>query len=427
MRVLIVERAGDGLLDIAIRAQLAGHQVRMFIRDFDPVKRPIGKGFVELVPDWRTWIRWCDLCLLGSNDLYMVEMARWRAEGVPIIGFGNGAEEWEIDRARGQQVFRKAGIETLPYRSFKSYDQAIAYVKAEERPFACKPSGKCDDKSLSYVAKEPDDLIWTLERWKKAGKRAGQEFILQEKVSGVEMGVGAWFGPGGFAAGWEENWEFKKLMPGDLGPNTGELGTVLRYVRSSKLANKVLKPLEEQLDAAGYTGNIDVNCIIDDRGNAWPLEFTMRFGYPAINIEEELFGGDPIEFWAALAASEPVRQPHVLDEIAIGFCVVLPPYPAPGAYTDVVGVPLTGEDEHFHAVEMMAGKDGCLSSAGTYCGLVTATGATVAAARRTALARLDRLKMPGSPFWRDDVGRRLATQLPELQRHGYATGMEYRN
>jgi hypothetical protein len=47
---------------------------------------------------------------------------------------------------------------------------------------------------------------------------------LQEKKQGAEFAVGGWYGPGGWCGCWYENLENKKLMVGDLGPNTGEMG-----------------------------------------------------------------------------------------------------------------------------------------------------------------------------------------------------------
>ena len=77
-------------------------------------------------------------------------------------------------------------------------------------------------------------------------------------------------------------------MPDDLGPNTGEMGTVLMYCKKSKLADKVLKPLESYLVKTGHTGYVDVNCIVDDKGTPFPLEFTMRYGCPTANIQGPL-------------------------------------------------------------------------------------------------------------------------------------------
>jgi hypothetical protein len=46
-------------------------------------------------------------------------------------------------------------------------------------------------------------------------------------------------------------------------------------------------------------------------------------------------------------------------------------------------------------------------------------------ARRTAHRILNRLTIPASPFWRNDIGGRLRAQLPELQAYGYARDLAY--
>ena len=414
-----------------MRAQRAGHTVKFFLRDYDREKRPVGKGLIDLVPDWHPWIRWADLVLLSSNDLYMVEMDRWRAEGVPIIGGGVESASWEHDRAKGMKVFRRAGIPVPDYREFTSYDDAISYVRRRKCAFASKPSGNCDDKSLSYVAKGPADLLFMLERWKRNGKRQGVEFILQEKIEGIEFAAGGWFGPSGFAPGWEENFEFKRMCAGDLGPNTGELGTVMRLVRRSKLAEKVLAPLEEQLSAIGYVGNIDVNCIIDNSGQPWPLEFTTRFGWPAWNIETALHEGDPIEFLAGVASGLVPKGTRRMDDIAVGAYL---------RFLDgrgIIGAPVYGDlDDGHRAVELFSwiapqeegeslSERETICSAGDHPIIAVGTAATVRDAARRAYASLRKISIPGSPFYRNDIGLRLKKELPELKSHGYASGMEY--
>ena len=433
MRVLLIADAGDGFLDVALRAAQNGHNVKFFCRRYDREKRPIGRGLVDRVEDWREWIRWCDICLLEANSVYMAELERWRAEGVPIVGGGVESARWESDRAHGMQVFKRAGVPVPDYREFRDYDEAISFVKRRGTPFASKPSGACDDKSLSYVAKSADDLLYMLGRWKRAGKRAGLEFILQEKVKGIKFAVGGWFGPGGFAPGWEENFEHKKLMPGDLGPNTGELGTVMRLVRRSALAKRVLVPLEDLLASIGYVGNIDVNCIIDEDGQPWPLEFTTRFGWPAFNIELSLYQSDPIEFLASLASGEAssLSSARSLGTVTVGACFVIPPFPNPITnYAEVIGLPIWGptDDDGWHPCECMGNQDSGEAeqvSAGDYIGVATGTGGTVREAARRAYGLLSKLSMPASPFWRNDIGKRLSRDIPRLQEHGFAAGLVY--
>jgi phosphoribosylamine--glycine ligase len=57
--------------------------------------------------------------------------------------------------------------------------------------------------------------------------------------------------------------------------------------------------------------------------------------------------------------------------------------------------------------------------------VATGTGDTVRAAAQAAYGVVKKLRMPMSPMYRTDIGRRLSKALPELQKHGYATGMIY--
>jgi phosphoribosylamine---glycine ligase len=276
-----------------------------------------------------------------------------------------------------------------------------------------------------------------LERWKSSGKLK-PPFILQEKIEGIEMAVGGWLGPHGFSRGWCESFEFKKLFNGDLGCATGEQGTVLRYVRSSKLANKMLKPFEETLVEEGFTGYVDVNCIIDAKGVPWPLEFTMRPGWPTMNIQQALHEGDAVQWLADLCDGIDDRNFRE-DEIAIGIVMSIPDYPYSHiTRKEVTGIPIHGATpelwEHIHPCEMMQSEAPDIESmkptkmpatAGDYVLVMSAVGGTVRAAKDTAYKRLKKLEVPNSPMYRTDIGDRLKLQLPELQRHGYAVGMQY--
>jgi len=435
MRVLILDGKLAIGLDFAMRAQRDGHTVRWCVPE-TPRNKDIGSGLVDVIRDYTTSLRWADLVFLTENTMHLRTTDALRKIGGCVVGATVETAKWEIDRTTGMEVFEKHGIKVPDYKEFSNYDQAIAYVKKEDRPFVSKPCGS-DDKSLSYVAKNPADLVYMLERWKKANKLKC-DFILQEKMDGIEMAVGGWFGPRGFSRGWCENFEFKKLMNGDLGVATGEQGTVLRYVAKSKLADKVLKPLAETLMKAGYTGYIDVNCIIDDKGTPWPLEFTMRPGWPTFNIQQELHQGDCVQWLADLADGIDANN-FKMDEVALGVCMSIPDYPYSHlTQKEVTGIPVYGlTDElwpHVHCCEMMETTAPDMetlqptkipATAGDYVLVMSATGKTVKVAKELAYERVKELIIPNSPMYRTDIGDRLAKQLPELQKYGYAMGLSF--
>ena len=438
-RLLLIDVQGNAL-DLAMRAARDGHHVKHFIRQ-TPKTEHIGKGLVDRVTDYRDWYRWADLIFLSDNTMYLRDLdALVRSHPVPVIGPSSEAAQWEIDRAAGQAVFKKHGIAAISGKEFSDYDAAIAHVKKHDQRFVSKPSGNVEDKALSYVSKSAADMVYMLERWKKLSKLKSS-FILQEFVGGVEMAVGGWFGPGGFNDGWCENFEFKKLMPGDLGVATGEQGTVLRYVRTSKLARKVLAPLADALERIRYVGYIDVNTIIDDKGNVWPLEFTMRPGWPTFNIQQPLHLGDSVEWLMDLAKGKDARN-ILYDRIAVGVVMSIPDYPYSHlTRKEVVGVPIYGLTpalwKHWHPCEMMLGENvpnviegkhirmPMPVTGGDYLGVMTATAETVKDAALAVYRRLDKLIVPNSGMWRNDIGKKLSRQLPAIQKFGYATNLEY--
>ena len=436
MRLLIIDPQGAGL-DLAVRAQRDGHKVKMFIRQTEKTKH-IGRGLVEIVDNWQAHVGWADLIFNTDNTLYLTQLQPYKTLGFPIVGACVKSAEWELDRDVGMKVLKKHGIATPPSKEFTDYDSAIAYVKKELKRFVSKPSGD-DNKALSYCAKSPADMVYMLERWKKLGA-IKSPFILQEFIPGVEMAVGGWFGPHGFNAGWCENWEFKKLMDGDMGVATGEQGTVVRYTARSKLARKVLEPLTDALAAMDYCGYVDVNCIIDEKGTPWPLEFTMRPGWPTFNIQQELHEGDCVEWMLQLSQGKDARC-FVMDTISIGVVLSIPDYPYSHlTRKEVIGSPIYGLtpqlERHTHYCEIMQGEapadqDGKIVkqtlpvTAGDYVLVMSATGATVYDAKTTAYRRLKRLSLPNSPMYRTDIGDRLSKQLPLIQAQGYATGMAF--
>lgn len=440
MKILVIDFQGASL-DWTMRCIADGHKVKWYVPSdpkTDRLTGDIGKGIVERVNSPHEWYRWADLIFITHNTKLLIAADNWKKQGFNIVGPTPESAQWEINRTLGQNLMKKVGIAVPPFKEFTDYDTAIAHVRKTMERYVSKPSG-CDDKSLSYCSKSPADMIFMLERWKKLNK-IKTPFILQKFIGGTEMAVGGWYGPGGFNRGWCENWEFKKLMNDDMGVATGEQGTVVRYVAKSKLADMVLKPMEEVLEKEGYVGYIDVNCIIDDEGNPWPLEFTTRPGWPTFNIQQALHKGDHAQWLLDLAEGKDARNVE-LDTIAVGVVLSIPDYPYSHlTRKEVSGIPVYGiTDSNWdsvHPLEMMMGeapveKNGVIApekmlvTAGDYILVGSGTGKTVTEAKRSAYRVLKSLSIPNSPMYRTDIGNRLKKQLPELQRNGFAMGMEF--
>lgn len=444
-RLLIIDNASN-CLDMAMRAQLSGWTVKWWDAPRkDGTPRLAGTGMFDKIKDFhdikRKWLDWADLIYLPDNVLYTDMLEPYRRAGYPILAPSPDAAALELDRDAGQKAMAEVGIPVMESKEFHDYDSAIAFVKKNPQFLVSKPSGDAN-KALSYVASDPADLVYMLTRWKgredlrKAARSEG--FILQERKYGVEMAVGGWYGPGGWSKWFYENWEYKKLMDGDLGVATGEMGTLSRMTKRSKLAEQVLLPIAPVLDRLGYCGYIDNNCIIDDDG-PWPMEWTMRDGWPSKhNVTAHIKNEDPIQ-WMLDGLNGKDTIEAVDGEVCVSVLIALPDFPySKITNKDLCGIPIRGANdlEHVHLSEVMIGNAPMMAldkvielpglvTCGDYTCVVTGTGDTITQARKDAYTAVKKIKIPNNPFYRNDIGAgRMIKQLPILHAAGYAKGLE---
>jgi phosphoribosylamine--glycine ligase len=446
VKILIIDPACAGL-NFALRCQWTGHDVKIFIPKLSEGElcHDVGNGMVSKVEAWQPHMNWAELIIVTGNDKYATELERFFQQGYPIVGTNKVSAALELDRGVGQDILDECGIETLDFKEFSSYDKAIEFLQGEHKAYVSKPWGGAVDKSLSYVppgdneAESRANLICRLERWRSEG--VSGKFILQEKIDGTEMAAGTWFGPGGFCRWINETWEEKRLMNDGYGPNTGEMGTVLRYTKRSKLFEEVVRPLEQRLHELGFVGNVDVSCMIDKSGRPWPMEFTMRFGWPAFNLMLSLHQGDPAEWLLALLEGRDTLE--CSRDLCCGVVMSLGDYPW-GNWTHerCVNWPIRGlNSEVMQSTALTCVKAGraptalggkveerdCLVSAGQYVLVAMGQGATVEAARKAAYRVAEQISWPPHTNMRTDIGCRMEKGLRELHRHGYATDIAYGN
>jgi phosphoribosylamine--glycine ligase len=250
-----------------------------------------------------------------------------------------------------------------------------------------------------------------------------KEFQLQRRIVGVEVAIAAFFTGGQFVTPVCVNFEHKKLFPGDIGPSTGEMGTTMFWTGPNRLFNQTLKKMESRLAAAGYSGHIDINCIVNANG-IYPLEFTSRFGYPGISIQQEGLLTPMGEVLQKLADGT-LRQVRARSGFQIGVRVVVPPFPYHDRATfesmskDSVVLFRTPNREgiHIEDVKLVAGEWRVTGNAGAAL-IVCGTGPTMKQAQRQAYNRARNVMIPYM-YYRDDIGERWAEDSDRLHAWGY--------
>lgn len=440
--VLILDATGSAV-DFAMRCMKAGHHVRtcMSKDKHTGMRRPMGDGLIEKIErdEWDRSKTWADIILTTDNVRYLRELDLLKKRGFPVFAPSYESAELELNREKGQKLLEKCGIKIMPYESFSDYGKAEKYVMSTMERYVSKPNGD-RDKSFSYVSKSARDMVYMLHRWKEKNKGVPPQFMLQEFVPGVEFSVNGWMGSQGFASYVECEVEYKKLLSGNYGPNTGQTGAVIKYTDNSPLAEKLLYPVEQALMKLGHTGSVDISAIIDEEGEPRPLEFTSRPGWPSFNIVQCLHD-EPVQWMIDLLDGHDTFRPS--EQIAVGLVMAIPNFPYDNAEKkDVTGIPLYNVDDdnpyrdQIAVCEVMSGTapddvDGFIVdkrmfvSCGDYLAVATGLGDTVREAAKQAYEVAASVEIPCNMILRDDIGENLKKNLPILQDAGFALDWEY--
>ncbi len=422
MNVLLVDSDGTGV-DMAYRAAEAGHKVRLWQPKEKGKPSRDGEGFpgIEKVSGWKEHMTWAKTGLIVNlfNGKVTAELDRFRGFGFPVFGPSVASASLEINRAKGMAALEKNGVKVPSYKTFASLEDAQKYASKADRRLVFKTLGDEEDKSLSYVASDPDDMVWRIDSWIAQKLTLKGDCMLQDFIDGIEVGVSAWMGKDGFLPSkWNINFEFKKLMSGDFGPATGEMGTVCKYCEVSKLASATLEPMQATLRELGHIGDVDLNCIVDAHGEPYVLEWTNRFGYPSTYILMHSHKGDPIKWMKDALTGKDTLE--VDTKTAIGVLMCSPPFPYPDEDMEAAGLLISGIEEEWTNIApwQVRLEDKRYLTTGPYVCVALALAPDVHDAIPQVYETIDRIKFPNRMV-RDDIGKKLEKELPKLASLGY--------
>lgn len=412
--------------DLAWQLKKEGHEVKAHIKakhDAD-----VYNGFIDKVDNWEAYRDWADVIIFDDNEFGEIA-EKLRKNGKLVIGGSVYTDKLEMDRDFGQTEMKKYGVNILPQWKFTDYEEAIQFIKNNPDRYVFKPSGNTPSagKNLLFIGQEDDgkDLVELIEQNKKIWAKKAPVFQLQKFISGVEIAVGAFFNGRDFILPINVNFEHKRVFPGDIGPLTGEMGTLMYWSEPNKLFKMTLEKMKLALAESGYIGYIDINTIVNGRG-IYPLEFTARFGYPTIQIQSEGILMPMGEFLYKLAKGENFEL-KTKKGFQIGVRIMVPTLLVKAIDKETIELyhdlpilfrkPDNLDGIHIEDVKLedgawrIAGQSGVLM-------VVTGSGTTVGEARQQVYNRIKNV-MVQDMFYRTDIGVKWNTDSDKLQTWGY--------
>jgi phosphoribosylamine--glycine ligase len=410
-------------VDLAHLLRQEGNDVKFFVQS--ATEKDVGDGFVEKVDSWEDQVDWADV--IAFDDIGFGRAAeKLRAEGKKVVGGSAYTDRLENEREFGQQELAEAGVSVLPNWNFSDFEEAVEFVQSNPGRYVIKPSGKAqNEKELLFVGQEADgnDVINVLAHYKKNWSNKIKIFQIQQFSSGVEVAVGAFFNGKEFVRPVNINFEHKRLFPGNIGPSTGEMGTLMFWSQGNRIFELTLEKMKPALAASGYVGYIDVNCIANGTG-IYPLEFTSRFGYPTISIHMEGITSKWGKFLHNLAKGENAEL-NTKKGFQVGVVIAVPPFPFNDDRTfrkfseEATILFKTQNLDGIHLGEVKReGNDWRIAGRSGYSLVVTGSGNTTVEAREQVYRRVANIMIPNM-FYRTDIGSGWVRDSDLLLSYGY--------
>ncbi len=356
-----------------------------------------------------------DLFVIGPEQPLVDGLAdRLRADGKLVFGPGADGARLEGSKAFMKAVLTEAKVPTARYGAFDEPEAAIAFLRELPGPtWVVKTDGLAAGKGVLVTedrAQAEADVTAKLSG--ESFGDAGRTVVVEEGLEGPECSLLA-VCDGRRPVALAPAQDFKRAGDHDAGPNTGGMGAYSPVlIVDDRLVDHVLEvavePVLGTLRRRGidYRGVLYAGLILTSDGPR-VLEYNVRFGDPETQVVLPRLDEDLTGLLAEAASGRLRTDPHALADAAV--CVVLAAegYPASPRTGDVItGVDDAGELEGVTVLHAGTRLDeqGRLTTAGGRVLGVTATGSSIAVARRRAYDGVARIEWPGMHF-RTDIAQ----------------------
>ncbi len=285
---------------------------------------------------WPELLEFCknksiDLVVIGPEAPLVMGLASYlRTYDVSVFGTGKKGARLEGSKIFAKEFMQKAGVQTARYKIIENDQMAYEFKEDFNLPYIIKVDGLASGKGV-FICKTDQEYQSAVDQifiQKRFGDK--QRAIIEECLNGWELSVHILFDG--------QNWEmmpysqdYKRLYEGDLGPNTGGMGTVsplkidvdlIEEIKKQVIEKVVQQLISSQID---YRGVLYIGLMITEHG-PFVLEFNVRFGDPETQVLFPLLDGDWANALKAVADGNLTQLKWKNNSVA---CVVLaaPDYP----------------------------------------------------------------------------------------------------
>jgi len=338
------------------------------------------------------------------------------AAGIKIFGPSKAAAELEASKSFAKEVMIAAGVPTAEGQVFSEHDEALAYVREFSERFpgegvVLKADGLAAGKGVIVAddLAEAEKGLAELMLDKNFGS-AADRIIVERRLPGRETSIMAVVDGQTFKA-LPTSRDYKRLLDGDEGPNTGGMGAVspspvISEAKLGEVCDLVIAPVVKELEKRGirYRGFLYAGLMVSDSGEMNVLEYNCRLGDPETQVLLPRIESDFLEVLVS-ATDSTLEDVELKLSDTSSACVVAASRGYPGKVEDgkqIYG--LFDQDNNlrvFQAGTKLDGED-VLSKGGRVLA-VSANGESTENALEKAYTGLEKIKFEGMSF-RKDIG-----------------------
>ncbi|MDJ0625056.1 MAG: phosphoribosylamine--glycine ligase [Candidatus Caenarcaniphilales bacterium] len=248
-----------------------------------------------------------DLTIVGPDDPLADGIVDFFEErNLKIFGPRKDAAKLEWSKYFAKEFMLRRGIPSAKYAAFDRREHAIAYAYSRQLPVVIKADGLARGKGVAVV-NSYDGAIGAINSCfdGKFGE-AGKMVIIEDFLPGTEASV--------FAICDGENYallptaqDYKRLLDGNKGPNTGGMGArspnpLIDWETLKKIEKTIIQPtlLGMKEEGRPYKGFLYVGVMLDQNKEPFVVEFNSRLGDPETQVVLPLLECDLFEvIWQA--------------------------------------------------------------------------------------------------------------------------------
>ena len=263
---------------------------------------------------------------------------------LPIFGPTKSASMLESSKIFSKQFMNAYNIPTANFSAFSDVEKAKDYViRQKDRRLVVKADGLSAGKGV-VVCDSSNDAFKALDSMmiqNRLGK-SGQRVVIEERLFGEEASYIA-ICDGESLLPLASSRDYKRLYNGDLGPNTGGMGSysptlLIDEDIERKIIEKVMRPAISGMSSQGmpFKGFLYAGILVDHRREPFVLEFNVRMGDPECQPLMMRMNSDLFEY-LRLASEGRLDTLHPMNwTVHSAACVIMASKGYPGS-------PSTGE------------------------------------------------------------------------------------